>query len=166
MTKPTTHLLFAFILYTAAAVGALGQQASPTPPKDAQENDVVKITTKLVQVDVVVTDKDGNQVTDLTAGDFEIKQDGKPQKITGVTYIGGSAQAGPTAVAAEVKKAEKIEKGAIPPPAVKVRPSESSRILTFVVDDGNCKASQTGMTAAREGLQKFINQQMLPTDLV
>ena len=166
MTKPTTHLLFAFILYTAAAVGALGQQASPTPPKDAQENDVVKITTKQVQVDVVVTDKDGNQVTDLTAGDFEIKQDGKPQKITGVTYIGGSAQAGTPAVAAEVKKVEKIEKGAIPPPAVKVRPSESSRILTFVVDDGNCKASQTGMTAAREGLQKFINQQMLPTDLV
>jgi len=162
MRKPTTHLLFAFILYSAAALGALGQQANPTPPKDTQDNEVVKITTKLVQVDVVVTDKDGNQVTDLTADDFEIKQDGKPQKITGITYIGGAAQAAAT----EVKKVENVEKGKVPPPPVKVRPSESSRILTFVIDDGNCRASQTGMTAAREGLQKFINQQMLPTDLV
>jgi hypothetical protein len=51
------------------------------------EDDVVKITSTLVQVDAVVTDKDGKQVTDLTAADFQIFQDGKAQKITGFSYV-------------------------------------------------------------------------------
>ena len=43
--------------------------------------DVVRVTTSLVQVDVVVT-KDGKQVTDLKAEDFEILEDGRRQLIT------------------------------------------------------------------------------------
>jgi hypothetical protein len=48
------------------------------PPGDSQ--DVVKITTNLVQFDVSVT-KDGKPVTDLQPEDFEIFEDGKPQTI-------------------------------------------------------------------------------------
>ncbi len=44
----------------------------PTPTPDNDKNEVVRISTSLVQVDVVVTDKDGRQITDLTAGDFEL----------------------------------------------------------------------------------------------
>lgn len=52
-----------------------------TPPDTQQpEQDVVRITTNLVQIDAIVTDKSGNQVTNLTANDFELLQDGKPQK--------------------------------------------------------------------------------------
>ena len=165
MKKYLARISFVFALCFAATVCALGQQTTPSPPKEAPsaDNEVVKITTKLVQLDVVVTDNDGNQVTDLGADDFEIRQDGKLQKITGISYVGGLTSASPATAPGDTTK---VEKGKIPPPPVKVRPSESSRILTFVVDDGNCQASQTGMIAAREGLEKFINQQMLPTDLV
>ena len=55
------------------------------PPRD-DEQDVVRITTNLVQVDVVVT-KDGKQVTDLKPEDFELFEDGHPQKITNFSYI-------------------------------------------------------------------------------
>ena len=34
-----------------------------------------------VSVDVIVTDRQGNPVTELTADDFEIRESGKPQKI-------------------------------------------------------------------------------------
>ena len=57
---------------------ALGQNrpAPPPPPQQTADgkDEVVKITTNLVQVDVVVT-KGGKQVTDLTADDFELFED-------------------------------------------------------------------------------------------
>ena len=43
-----------------------------------------------VQVDAVVTDEKGLPVTGLTAADFEVLQDDKPQKISGVSYLDGS----------------------------------------------------------------------------
>ncbi|MEQ1644453.1 MAG: hypothetical protein ABL959_13480, partial [Pyrinomonadaceae bacterium] len=77
---PTSCL--SFLLAFLFATTAIGQSPTPTPDSD----DVVKITTKLVQVDVVVTDKKGAQVRDLTAADFELLQDGKAQKIMGFSY--------------------------------------------------------------------------------
>ena len=43
--------------------------------------------------DAVVTDKSGRQITDLETGDFEILEDGRPQKITNFSYISGDAPA-------------------------------------------------------------------------
>ena len=61
----------------------------PTPPdkslpdqKNEDDTDVVRITTNLMQVDATVTDRDGKQVTDLKAADFEIMENGRPQAIT------------------------------------------------------------------------------------
>src|SRR5687768_4766825 len=68
---------------TKSSKAASSNQAPPT--KDEQD-DVVRITTTLVQLDAVVT-KDGKQVTDLTADDFEISEDGRPQTITHFSYI-------------------------------------------------------------------------------
>lgn len=47
-----------------------------TPPNKPDE-DVVRITTNLVQVDATVTDKQGRQVSDLTASEFEIVEGGR-----------------------------------------------------------------------------------------
>src|SRR5437868_168381 len=58
----------------------------PSPPQSPADDDVVKITTNLVQVDAVVT-KDGKPVTNLTADDFEIYEDGRSQAITSFAYI-------------------------------------------------------------------------------
>ncbi len=42
---------------------------------------VLRVTTRLVLVDVVVTDKQGQPVTDLTRDDFTLLENGKPQRI-------------------------------------------------------------------------------------
>lgn len=129
-------------------------------PAPSVDDDVVKITTKLVQFDAVVTDKKGSQVKDLTISDFEILQDGKPQEITNFSYVNTEtpAQSSPKIV---VKNGKNI----ILPPPVRVRPGSGGRIITFIVDDGNCTASLVGMNAAQAALKKFVTEQMQPNDL-
>jgi len=149
MTLRHTTALF---LILAMSLSASAQQTQPSA-----DDEVVKITSKLVQLDVVVTDKDGNQVTDLSDADFEIFQDGKTQKITSFSYIGTGASSGALP--------QKFDKKAIVPPT-RVRPGDIGRVITFIVDDGNCLASLSGMRKSRDAIEKFVKQQMLPNDFV
>src|SRR6202040_4353746 len=63
------------------------QNSQPAPAQESPDMPVLRVTVNLVQVDAVVTDSKGKQVTNLTADDFQIFQDGKPQKITHFSYI-------------------------------------------------------------------------------
>ncbi|MGB7201983.1 MAG: VWA domain-containing protein [Pyrinomonadaceae bacterium] len=146
----------ALALFSASALAQVQPQPVPT-----SDDEVVKITSKLVQLDLLVIDRDGKQVRDLSAADFDILQDGKPQKITGFSYVNKANKPAPSSVV--TKAAEKAH--AIPPP-VRITASNAGRIITFIIDDGNCSASMVGMTAAREGVQKFVREQMEPTDMV
>src|SRR5712671_3613875 len=77
------------LLLSSLLLPIRGQQPQPAPqrtPPAADEQDVVRITTNLVQVDAVVT-KDGKPVTDLKPEDFEIAEDGRPQTITNFSYV-------------------------------------------------------------------------------
>lgn len=53
--------------------------ASPTP---AEQDDVVRVSTDLVVVNVTVLDQNGKFVPGLKRGDFQIFEDGIPQKIS------------------------------------------------------------------------------------
>ena len=58
----------------------------PAPRKGAageevDEDDVVRIETQLVSVPAIVTDRTGRPLTGLSAADFQIFEDGRPQKI-------------------------------------------------------------------------------------
>jgi Ca-activated chloride channel family protein len=64
-----------------------GGPAQRTQPRgsageEVDENDVVRIETQLVSVPAVVTDRTGRPLTGLSATDFQIFEDGRPQKIT------------------------------------------------------------------------------------
>jgi hypothetical protein len=52
------------------------------------QDDVVRITTNLVQMDVVVTNKHGDQEADLQPEDSEIRVEGRPQPITNFFWAG------------------------------------------------------------------------------
>lgn len=125
--------------------------------QQTQSDDVVRITTNLVQIDAVVTDKDGKPMENLTAADFEVLQDGKSQKIVSVSYVNTEIP---------VQPVKKTDKNAPVTPPIRTRPENVGRVLTFVVDDGNCFSSRIGMLASRQALEKFVNEQMRPDDLV
>jgi VWFA-related protein len=71
------HLLLSMCLlctFSGSAVWATAQENGP-------DVTVFKVTVNMVQLDVAVTDKKGNYVTQLTPWDFAIYEDGIPQKI-------------------------------------------------------------------------------------
>ena len=70
-------------------------QQSTTAPQS--EPEVIRVETRLVLVDTVVTDKKGNYIRDLTQKDFKVWEDGKEQAITSFSFeeSGGSAKAQP-----------------------------------------------------------------------
>lgn len=146
------QILLLFLLINSA-------YAQQTEPKD---DDVVKVTTSLVQVDAVVTDKNGNPVTNLTAADFEILQDGKSQTITNLSFISREMT---KEISSQTLVTKKPDKNA-PAPPVSTGSTKFGRILTFVVDDGGCESTPSGMLSVQRGLEKFINEQMLPSDSV
>src|SRR6185503_2263053 len=95
----------ALLLVFCVLLPALAQEkpAAQNPPQTQNQtgddkDDVVKITTNLVQVDAVVT-KDGKPVMNLTADDFEILEDGKRQNITSFAYISNVPNSAPEPIA-------------------------------------------------------------------
>ena len=65
-----------------APVSAADQPRNDAAPAEsAPSNPVFRATTRLVQVDVVATDKHGRPVPGLKADQFTVLQDGKPQKV-------------------------------------------------------------------------------------
>ena len=122
----------------------------------AQEpQDVVRISTSLVQVDVVVT-KDGKLIPNLTAEDFEIREDGRVQPITNFAFI--SVNSSPT----KSESGNPSETAATPPPPP--LPFEVKRTVAIVVDD--LGLSFESMASLRQYLHKFINENLRSNDLV
>src|SRR4051794_19105154 len=58
-----------------------------TLPLSSQEKLVESIEVRVVNIDVVVTDRSGNPVHGLTQDDFQVFENGKPQKITNLYEV-------------------------------------------------------------------------------
>jgi VWFA-related protein len=55
--------------------------AATTPAQTIGTNEPIRVDTRLVSVPVVVGDRNGRYVPDLTAADFALFQDGEPQSV-------------------------------------------------------------------------------------
>jgi hypothetical protein len=98
---------------------------TPQQTGDQSAGPVIRVTVDLVQVDAVVTDPKGRHVTGLKPEDFQILEDGKPQKITHFSYVPGNAIAGgPTPVNPEPRRPSGKTPAAIPAPVKALRPEE------------------------------------------
>ena len=155
--------LLSLMLSGGMALGAAFAQ-NPTPQQPPQQpevipEDVIRITTNLVQTDVVVTDKNDQIVPDLKIGDFDLYDNGKRQDIKFMEYVG-------------IDAARRVE-GTPPPLPHNARVESLSngtsgadlkRVIAFVVDDLTIPADD--LTRVRDMLLDFVNNKMVPGDLV
>jgi VWFA-related protein len=160
-------LILLFVLLLSLA--ALAQQTDnskpqPTPPPEPQQpsrsndDEVVRITTNLVQVDAVVTDKNGKLIDDLRPDEVQIFEDGQQQKITNFSFVT------PEASTTRPLPSAPLDKNAPPLPPTKLHPEDVRRTIALVVDDLGLSFESTHYV--RDALKKFVDQQMQPGDLV
>jgi len=168
MTGVKFMRLFVLTAFLLLSFSVFAQNPQTTPNNSNEQptadNEIIRISSELVLVDALVLDKDGNQVTNLTAEDFEVLQDGKPQKITNFTYVNNDRSAA-TQTTSQISSNNKNDKKALPVPPISLRVNRG-RIITFVIDDGNCLATISGIGNIRDAVKKFIDEQMLPDDKV
>jgi VWFA-related protein len=154
------RFFFIIIFLSLFSLISFAQNPTATPP--VADDDTIKISTNLIQIDVTVTDKNGNIVADLKPEDFEVFENGKKQEISNFTFI----SINPRTQKLEATIPPKAQKGqvSIPIPPVKLKQEEVRRTYALVVDD--LGLSFTSTYWVQQSLKKFIREQMREGDLV
>lgn len=149
-------LFFAALFLLSCAALAFTQTPTPSPKSD---DEVVKISTHLIQIDVTVTDKHGKIVNDLKPEDFEIYENGQKQDISNFSFVSNTQE---NVIVEKSKEKEKKPQVVLPPSAI--RPEQVHRTIALVVDD--LSLSFESIYYARRALKKFVDEQMQDGDLV
>lgn len=130
MSKACRFLLFAWMVL------ALGQEP-------------IRVSVTLVQIDAVVTDRNGKHVSNLTADDFEVLENNKPRRISAFSYVADGAASNPAA---------RRQAGQA------LREQDVRRTIAFAVDD--LRMSAVSLQDSRLALRKFVDTQMRDGDVV
>ena len=134
----------------ALLLGTVPEAQQPSAPIRLADQPVFRLSVSLVQLDAVVTDKQGRHVTTLGPADFEVYQDGRPQSITAVTYVDAEDHW--------------VDTSGLPPlPVEALKPDDARRVIAVVVDD--LRMSFGSVYYARRGIGEFFDRQFQPGDL-
>jgi VWFA-related protein len=116
-----------------------------------------------VRIDAVVTDRDGRIVRDLTAADFEVRQDGKRQTVTFTQFV--PVLTGPDPASRPESADPSAPAGAALPPALSsIKKEDVQRTFALVVDD--LGLSIESLQNTRRALHAFVDRELRPSDLV
>jgi VWFA-related protein len=127
------------------------------PPADPAQPPVFRAGINYVRVDVIISDKAGNPVADLQPSDFDITEDGKPQKIDTFKLVkldGG--------------RAESMKE---PPKEIRTDYDEESeaarddvRLFAIFLDDYHVKRGSS--MSVRKQLATFVENNIGPSDMI
>jgi VWFA-related protein len=144
-----------FAAICACSVMSPAQEQIQKPPSD-QANEVVRVTTELVQTNATVFDKNGRFVPGLSREQFQLLVDGKPLPISFFeSVVSGSAT-------------EEVQIAALsgnkPFPLAEARPVVRGRTIIFFIDD--LHLSLDSLARTRLALTRFIDNKMSMLDQV
>jgi VWFA-related protein len=127
-------------------------QPAPQPPAD-QPPVTFRVEVNYVEVDAYITDAAGNPVTDLTLNDFDVLEDGKPQKISSFSLVN-----------IPIERAERpLFAGKPIEPDVQTNEHLEGRIYLLVLDDIHTDFTRTPRVKA--AARRFIEQNFGVNDL-
>ena len=137
-----------------SASTASQQQTDQTPPPGAP---TFRTDINFVRVDIIVSDKQGNPVSDLKQQDFEISEDGKPQTIQTFKLVNvqdASTRSAPLEPQREIRSVvdEQMEAA-----------KEDVRLFAIFLDDYHVRRENS--IRAREPIARFAETKLLPNDM-
>ena len=107
-----------------------------------------------VIVDVLVLDDDGIPVPNLTAADFELFEEGEPQRVASLDVVDWERY--------ELGEAVREEPGPVPAPEAVGSGNASPR--RFVIVFNRRRADPVNLRRAKRGLEEFVTQHMVDGD--
>jgi len=140
-------IALAGLIFTLCPAGRAQDLKSEVPAP------AVRVTVRLVLADAVVTDKDGKLVTGLGGQDFAVLEDGKPQKVTSVSFE----------QPAELARALSVRRGNLPPNVTTSRPEyrmSPGAPVVVLLDALNTPIQDQGRM--RMELLKYLDTQLQP----
>jgi VWFA-related protein len=132
-----------------AAEAAAAKQQPPTP-----EQPIFRGGINTVRVDVIVTDRQGNPVNDLKLEDFQIEEDGKPQKPETFRLVQIDTVTQPAITQRALRTRNDEETAAA---------DENARIFAFFLDDYHVLRDSS--MSLKKPVVDFIANQLAPGDL-
>ncbi len=161
--KRTIACLLALAVWSQVVLTQTTQKPLPTE-QESIPDDVIRITTQLVQTDVVVTDKNDKILDDLKLEDFEVYDQGKKQDLKFMEFVGRSGagrtegnRANETVTSVLPKEVESAGKTG-------VTAKDLKRVVAFVVDDLTMQIPD--LPVVRKMLLDFVDNKMREGDLV
>ena len=118
---------------------------------------VFRLTTDIVSTELRVRDASGKFIPNLTINDFEILEDGVPQKITNMALTLGNR-----VMTQEVPVAPVVKEGLILPPSPPMA-GQSGRVFIIFVDDMHIQFKNTSQTRT---ILRNIRDTLIHDDLV
>ncbi|MBI1760405.1 MAG: VWA domain-containing protein [Acidobacteria bacterium] len=158
---PKFRFLLAMIcLYTLAHPQLLPQTSAQNKPpdkpqKEKEDETTLKLTTELIEVRAVVTDKAGHPISGLTKDDFELLENDKPQEISFFSFTRVPGQAdGNTAAEQPASPSATLAN------AVTAKPARS---IVLFADNAHIAAGN--LLFLKQSLRKFIDDKLSTQDL-
>lgn len=152
MRKKIFFLIIIFALSIQPNLHELGLESIQTQKNQKELQYAVTVVLKLVQV--FVTDKNGNPVTDLTKDDFILHDNGKLQTITDFEKH--------ISVQPDIKIEESLEESKLPPPQ-KIQTRMNRKFILLLDIERN---SMRGLVLSKKAALHFINTKVQSTDEV
>jgi len=139
------------ILVVVLAFSCVISINSQTASQQRQEDSVVRIRANEVSLDIVVRDKKGRPVRDLSAADFEVYEDGVRQQIGGFRFVLREPATGGITTPGAASGKEGAAPRVAPP-----RDVASASVIALVFDrlspEARALARKAGLAYAEEGI--------------
>jgi VWFA-related protein len=125
-----------------------GQEPSPQKP-----DEVVRVRTNEVRLDIVVKDKKGHAVKDLTPTDFEVLEDGVSQRIQSFRFVNREEPPADTSPSrtADRKPGEPETSQPVNPPR-RTTPGVTALVFDRLSPEARALARKAGSAYAQEGM--------------
>jgi len=157
LTNTLSIGISAWLILSICLSSTLAQQDKTPTKKPTEEDDIIKVSSNLVNVDVIVKDKKGKAVRDLKADEFVVTENGVKQNIEffDATLVGGAVETPATAPATTTRTTTEP----------RVVPATLPRNIVALVLDGQTTEA-TNLKPVRDGIINYVKERITNDDSI